>query len=170
MTKTFRELIQYLQDFGMFWIWYLCHSYLFRISDFELRIFGKLNKQISFIHSTCYRFKWFIPERLAWLRSLYFTASLLTTRLTTRAQKIFHSHNNHDIPVYAKSEGVYILVCRHNVTHGCAWPGKCVRWICPAFYEGGVFPYGLYSHLPGPVFYICRSAFVHDSSEQTPDL
>lgn len=81
-----------------------------------------------------------------------------------------HSHNSHDIPVYAKSEGVYVLVCRHNMTHSCAWPGKYVRWPCPAFYEDGALPYDLYSHLPGPVFYICRSAFVHDSSEQTPDL
>ena len=97
-------------------------------------------------------------------------ASPLTIRMTSRAQKIPHSHNSHDIPVYAESEDVYLLVCRHNVTRGCAWPGKCVRWLCPAFYEGCALPYDLYSHFPGPVFYIYRSAFVHDSSEQTPDL
>ena len=61
MTKTFRELIQYLQDIDMFWILDLCHSYLFRISYFELRISRKLNKQIKSILSTCYLFKWLSP-------------------------------------------------------------------------------------------------------------
>ena len=58
MTKIFRELIQNLQDIDMFWILDLCHSYLFRISYFELRISRKLNKQINSILSTCYLFKW----------------------------------------------------------------------------------------------------------------
>ena len=76
MTKTFLLLIQYLQEIDTFWIWDLCHSYLFRISDFELRIFRKSNKQINSIHSACYLFKWLIPggiyretSKSDWIRS-----------------------------------------------------------------------------------------------------
>ncbi len=83
MTKTFRELIQYLQDFCMFWIWDLCHSYLFRISYFELRIFRKLNKQISSIRSTRYLFKWLspggYPESLIAKQS-FFCYNIVTSR------------------------------------------------------------------------------------------
>jgi len=34
------------------------------ISDFELRIFGKSNKRINSIHSTCYLFKWLSPAHI----------------------------------------------------------------------------------------------------------